>query len=288
MSELVKSQSNEIALSWDTPENRDLIKNTLTKDFNDSEFSIYWAMCLSRKLNPITKQIYGFKSGGKVVMCVGIDGFRSLADRTGKHMGTSLPIYDFEEDGKTIKSCTVIVKKLVSGHIVEFPAIIFRKEFVSTNPNWQTKLMHMMGVRAESHAHRKAFPEQLGGVYMPDEIEPDIEPQAKGKVTFDAVTEKETIVEKSSSEKLEELKRLIKACTSIALKGDIDGMREWFTKLSVYEQNLIKPKASELKKLCEENKHKFVKQNEVSQSELDEFDAGLENVDMATGEVYEN
>lgn len=286
MSEIVKSQSTEIALSWDTPENRTLIKNTLTKDFSDNEFSIYWAMCISRKLNPITKQIYGFISGGKVVMCVGIDGFRSLADRTGKHMGTSLPIYDFEEDGKTLKSCTVIVKKMVSGHIVDFPAIIYKKEFVSNNKNWQDKLMHMMGVRAESHALRKGFPEQLGGVYMPDEIESDIEPQAKGKKTFDAKPEKETVIERSAAEQFQELKELLEVSTKISLRGDVDGLKSWYENtLDKAQRKVIAPKMAELKKLCEENKHKFVKAVEVSQSELDAFDAEFDNVDISTGEV---
>ena len=287
MSELVKKQNTEVALSWDTPENRDLIKNTLTKDFTDNEFSIYWAMCISRKLNPITKQIYGFKSGGKVVMCVGIDGFRSLADRTGKHMGTSLPIYDFEADGSTVKSCTVIVKKLVSGHIVDFPAIIFRKEFVSSNPNWQTKLMHMMGVRAESHAHRKAFPEQLGGVYMPDEIEPDIEPQAKGKKTFDAKAEKEKIVEKSEAEKLAELDKILPEGVRCAQAGDKQGMINWLESLTPEQKILVTPKKEVLAKIYNENEHKNVSEKVAfaNKDAMKSFDDDLEGVDMETGEV---
>lgn len=287
MSEIVKSQSTEVSLSWDTQENRDLIKNTLTKGFTDNEFSIYWEMCISRKLNPITKQIYGFKSGSNIVMCVGIDGFRSLADRTGKHMGTSLPIYDFEEDGKTVKSCTVVVKKLVSGHIVEFPAIIFKKEFVSTGPNWQSKLMHMMGVRAESHALRKGFPEQLGGVYMPDEIEPDIEPQAKGKKTFDAEPEKEKVVEKSDIEKLRELDAILPEGERCARAGDKQGMIDWLNSLTPYQKSLVKPKEKELARIYNENKPKHPVQPVATSDDdaLKSFDDGLEGVDMETGEV---
>jgi len=232
MSELVKS--NMALAEWHTEENLQLIKNSMCKDLSDDEFKISMAMALSRGLNPLAKQIYFLKLQGRLASCVSIDGFRSLAAETGLHMGTSDPIFDMESDGVTPVSCKIVVKKLVQGQIVEFSSILYYKEFANSNPNWAKMKRHMLAVRAEGHALKKAFPEKLAGLTEQSEAE-DYSKAPSGNAVLDASFE-----EVDNTPKIKSFEQLEMEGNAKVFDGH-DALKSWYHSLKKEEKVLITP-----------------------------------------------
>lgn len=98
-----------------------------------------------------------------------LQGFRAIASRTGEHIGTSEPEYDTEE-GEHPGRAWVSVFRRVRGERCEFRVSARWSEFKASGPFWSRMPWHMLGKVAESQALRKAFPEQLGGLYTAEEL----------------------------------------------------------------------------------------------------------------------
>jgi hypothetical protein len=108
------------------------------------------------------------------VIQTGIDGYRLIADRTGKLAGIS--DVEYEEFDDRPRKATVTVKKIVGGQIQEFTATARWSEYVQSKkdgtPNgmWAKMPFLMLGKCAEALALRKAFPADLSGVYTNEEM----------------------------------------------------------------------------------------------------------------------
>lgn len=176
--------------SW-TPDKVDLIKRTICVGATDDELQLFLYVCKKTGLDPLTRQIYALrrwrKDLGREVMTIqtGIDGYRVIAERTGKLLGISDPVFDVE-DAPHPNRATVTVKKLVDGHIAEFTATARWNEYVQLGRDgkptgmWAKMPYLMPGKCAESLALRKAFPADLSGVYTAEEMaQADSEPERK-------------------------------------------------------------------------------------------------------------
>ena len=158
-----------------TREQLDLLKETLAKDLTDNEFKLFSFICQKTNLDPFGRQIYAVKRGGRMVIQTGIDGFRIIAGRTGEHGGTSDIEYD-SDDGPNPKWAKVTVTRLVAGKERFFSCTARWNEFAvlghdgKPNTFWRKMPFHMLGKVAESHALRKAFPNELSGLYTSDEM----------------------------------------------------------------------------------------------------------------------
>ena len=87
-----------------TPEQRDLLKRTLMPpNTTDDELALFAGVCEQVELNPFLKQIYAVRYGpnGKIVFQTGIDGFRLIAERSGKYEGQLGPFW-CGPDGKWV------------------------------------------------------------------------------------------------------------------------------------------------------------------------------------------
>ena len=107
----------------------------------------------------------------------GIDGYRLIAERTGKYSPGKAPTYVYNENG-TLVSSTAYIKKMTSDGVWhEISAEAFYAEYVGTkkdgSPNtmWATKPHIMLSKCAEALALRKAFPSELSGVYTKEEMD---------------------------------------------------------------------------------------------------------------------
>jgi phage recombination protein Bet len=175
----------------------DLIKNTVAVGTTDLELALFLEVCRTTGLNPFQKQVYAVvrKSKAKVngqwtetskmVIQTGIDGYRLIASRSSAHLGTTDPEFGPLNKEGFPESARVIVRKLVQGHIAEFPATARWAEYVQTKAEYSggsatgkqivsdmwAKMPHtMLGKCAESLALRKAFPAELSGVYSDVEM----------------------------------------------------------------------------------------------------------------------
>jgi phage recombination protein Bet len=126
-------------------------------------------------LDPLLKQIYLVRRGGQYTTQVSIDGYRLIADRTGRYAPGREPSYEYDAEGRLL-SATAYVKKFAGGVWHEIAATAFYDEYVQRtsggNPTQMWKKMpHLMLAKcAEALALRRAFPGELGGVYTAEEM----------------------------------------------------------------------------------------------------------------------
>lgn len=161
----------------------ELIKRTVAKDATDLELQLFIEQCKRTGLDPITRQIYFIKDHtGKVQVQTSIDGFRLVAERSGEYEGQTQPQW-CGDDGKWTdvwlsktppKACKIGVWKrnfrepLVA--IALFDEYAQRKKDGSLSFMWNKMPSLMIAKVAESLALRKAFPNDLSGLYTSDEM----------------------------------------------------------------------------------------------------------------------
>lgn len=167
--------------TW-TPDQVQLIKDTVAVDTTDDEFKLFLYQCGATGLNPLLKQAYCIKrwnAGLGRMACAfqtGIDGFRVVADRTGNYAGQDEPKFVFGESNTIPEYVTVTVYRMIGGQRVGFAATAYYSEYVQTkkdgHPNsmWTRMPKSQLAKCAESLALRKAFPQDLSGIYTADEM----------------------------------------------------------------------------------------------------------------------
>lgn len=187
------------------------IKSLLGGDLTESELSIFLYNCQRFSLDPIAKQIYAIKRNGRMTIQTGIDGFRAIADRTGKYAPGKATHYQIE-NGHLI-SATAYVKKLTAdGTWHEVSETAFNHEYnpyLKANPPkfdsvWKTLPSVMLAKCAEARALRRAFPESLGGIYTDDEMD-----QADCTITITPPHKEEDNIDKDQTDVLIDLYNLL-------------------------------------------------------------------------------
>lgn len=175
-----------------TKKERELVKRTVAKGLDDDQFDLFMHIVRRTGLDPIAKQIYaivrdtkqkvtnerGFESWVKLptmTIQTGIDGFRLVADRTGRYAPGRAPTFVNTNTGK-LYSATAYVKKLTKdGTWHEVEATAFYDEFVQEFDGKPTKFWkdmphNQLAKCAEALALRKSFPARLSGVYTDEEM----------------------------------------------------------------------------------------------------------------------
>lgn len=161
--------SNEVTTF--SKEKLDLIKGMFAKDATDMEFNLFVSMSERLQLDPVIKQIYFVKFSGKMSIIVGIDGYRLIADRTGKYMPGKDTVYNYDKDGRLF-SATSYVKKLgPDGQWHEFGATAIRAEYDTGINQWKKGPHYMLAKCAESLALRKGWPAEFSGTHTEEEMD---------------------------------------------------------------------------------------------------------------------
>lgn len=164
--------ANEIARIEFTEDQVGLIKKQFAPSATDAELQLFLYQCRQTGLNPMTRQIYCIHRAGKMTVQTSIDGFRVIAERSGVYAGQDEPEFTEDEKGNIIK-CKVTVYKF-SANGQRYPAAVgvaYWSEYAQQSPMW-TKMKHTMLAKcAEALALRKAFPQDLSGLYTSDEMQ---------------------------------------------------------------------------------------------------------------------
>ena len=192
--------TQELAI-WSSAE-LDLIKQQIAPGASDGELALFAQVCRQTGLNPFTKQIYAVKRWDSVkriettAFQVGIDGARLIAERTGKYAGQLGP-YWCGPDGKwedvwlsaeppAAARVGVIRNDFseVLWAVARYDSYVQRTKEGSPTRFWKTMPDIMLAKCAESLGIRKAFPQELSGVYTEDEMGQaeaprDVEPTPK-------------------------------------------------------------------------------------------------------------
>lgn len=184
-----------------TEKHKALIKSQIAPDATKEELELFMMMAFRTRLDPLLKQLYfikykdkfASKNEGKDVFKVSyvtsIDGYRIIAHRTGEFAGIDEPIFTYDKNQVT--HCSVTVYKMIQGQRCAFTAKVKFSEYTTGKNLWIGKPETMIAKVGEAHALRKAFPQDLSGIYTSDEMEAVQEqnkPQIK-MITKDQVKE---------------------------------------------------------------------------------------------------
>jgi len=128
-------------------------------------------------LDPIARQIYCIERGGKWGTQVSIDGARLVAERTGQYRGQTAT--QWTADGVTWvdvwlaseqpKAARVGVHR--EGFVEPLYAVATWDAYSANSPMWKKMGALMLGKCAEMLALRKAFPQDLSGLYSTEEMD---------------------------------------------------------------------------------------------------------------------
>jgi phage recombination protein Bet len=150
----------------------DLIKRTVAVGATDDELALYLHDCQRRGVHPLDKLLHFTKRGGKYTPITSIDLFRARAGATGQHAGTDDAVF---VEGKPYPvSASVTVYRIVGGVRCPYTATARWAEYFPGEQQgymWKKMPYTMLGKCAEALALRKAFPQELGGLYTQDEMD---------------------------------------------------------------------------------------------------------------------
>lgn len=168
---------------WTAPQIA-LIAEQVAPDANGSELELFLTVAKARGLDPFARQIHavhrwdGRKKKNVMSIQTGIDGLRAIAQRSGEYVGNDDPVYlEGGPDQRYPLSATVTVWRLVQGQRCAFTATARWDEYCAKNregdptPMWRRMPRLMLAKCAEALALRKAFPEDLGGLYTDAEMD---------------------------------------------------------------------------------------------------------------------
>jgi phage recombination protein Bet len=172
-----------------TSEQIGLIKTQVAKDCSDGELALFLYQCQRTGLDALNRQIYAIKRGNKMSIQTSIDGFRLIAERSGKYEGQT-PVMWCGEDAQWVEvwlkpgaPAAAKVGVYRAGFRDAVYAIAKWSEYADAfGPMWKKMGAHMLAKCAESLALRKAFPQELSGLYTSDEMQQaEQEPEDKGR-----------------------------------------------------------------------------------------------------------
>ena len=164
-----------------------LLKNTVAKGASDDELALFLNQCSRLQLDPFLKQVHLVKrwsadAGETMAIQIGIDGLRLQNERTSLFDGIEGPFWcgpdqQWQEvwlgaDLPVAAKVTVYRKDSTRpiSYVALFSEYAQTKRGGALSHMWASRGTHMLGKCAEAGARRKAFPAELSGVYIEEEL----------------------------------------------------------------------------------------------------------------------
>ena len=215
--ELATVQSHGLTISteqdWWTPRQEAALAQLGIAEAPKADQAVFLHQCQRTGLDPFARQIYMIgrwsKNGTKYTIQTSIDGFRLIGRRAADAGRETLEVTDTQwcgadgvwRDVWLADEPPAAARVAVIRNGGRFPAVALFKEYAGTTKNgdltqmWREKGALMIAKCAEALAWRKAFPQDLSGLYTGDEMQqadrapqPRPAPQPEPEPDADGVT----------------------------------------------------------------------------------------------------
>jgi phage recombination protein Bet len=171
-----KASGEPVIYQGFTKSDIDLIRATIAPDLTREELGLYLYTAHQRGLSPLAGQIYAVKRKGRVALQTSIDGYRLIAERTGKYAGQLGPFW-CGEDGKWVdvwlsSDPPKAAKVGILRHDFKEPlwSVATWDSYAQKTGVWPTHGPLMLAKCAESLGLRRGFPQELSGLYTSEEM----------------------------------------------------------------------------------------------------------------------
>lgn len=195
-------EQQQHALAPVVPESKmQILGDVIAPGLNRAQLDVFAVACNRTRLDPFAKQIYAISrwdsdlGRNKLTIQTGIDGFRIIAERTGKY-GGRMPFEWCGPDGVWVDvwlkkeppaaARARVIRKdwpepLVA--IARYSAYAQLKKDGSPTHMWKRMDAEQLAKCAEALGLRTAFPQELSGLYTDDEMDqtPEAEPAPKAE-----------------------------------------------------------------------------------------------------------
>ena len=161
----------------------------------DDELALFLLVCKRTGLDPFAKQIYAIwrkdsALGRKAMQVqVSIDGLRLIAERSGKLDGQDGPYWcgpdgvwkdvwlATDDKGQPARPAAAKVLIHRKGCAHPFVGVVHWREVAQNTPFWSASPANQLAKCAEAAGLRKAFPQDLSGLYVGDELPAEDDPR---------------------------------------------------------------------------------------------------------------
>jgi phage recombination protein Bet len=197
---LIVHQQSQVGsvIDYDDRKMRETLRQTVAAGATNEELELFCQVCKSSGLNPFKKEVWFIKSksytkrngdrvDGKVQIQTGINGFYEIANRNPQYDGLENeegPLREIEiEKGKTVKAPEYVIARVYRKDRTR-PQVAkaywdeYAGELINSYGNvqtWGKKPILMLTKCADALALRKAFPQELSGLYAVEEMGNDVD-----------------------------------------------------------------------------------------------------------------
>lgn len=167
-----------------TKDQVELVKSQIAPEATVDELKLFLYQAQRTGLDALSRQIYCIHRNvktqngwsKKMTIQTSIDGFRVIAERSGNYGGQSEPTLTFKENGE-VESCKITVFKFRGDIRYEAAtSVVYFDEYVQRDKEgkpmglWNRMPIVMIQKVCEAVCLRRAFPQDLSGLYTGDEM----------------------------------------------------------------------------------------------------------------------